>query len=307
MPPLVRCRFKIQIMNNTIISAFANCKAKEGKETTLRAWLSDKSHIELVNRIRSTSDKDERTKLKALLPCATLSGLFSTRNAEGLLKHSGYLCIDIDASDNPNILDFDDLRDQLSHISNVAYCSLSVSGKGCFCLIRILNPEKHKEHFEAFKIAFQKLNIIIDKSCGDVTRLRYYSYDENAYYNFENAIPFDGIVNSHSATKITVETKKRNVRRSQGNDSRDKIHLIISKIVSTETDITGDYKQWFEIGSSLASAFGEGARELFHAVSRFSDKYNEHSTDKQYDACLTCCHQFTIGTFIYYASEQGIS
>jgi hypothetical protein len=43
------------------------------------------------------------------------------------------------------------------------------------------SSDKHKQHFEALKKCFEKLGIILDKACGDITRLRCCSYDENAY------------------------------------------------------------------------------------------------------------------------------
>ena len=62
-----------------------------------------------------------------------------------------------------------------------------------FCLVSIQYPGKHKEDIEAFKYDFEQLGIIIDKNCGDVTRLRLISYDANYYLN-ENAEVYSKLI-----------------------------------------------------------------------------------------------------------------
>ena len=87
--------------------------------------------------------------------------------------HSGYICIDIDGGkDNPEITDFEKLKQDLSSIECIAYCGLSISGNGVFCLIPIEHPRYHKEHFYALEKFFRDRGIVIDTSCKNVSRLR---------------------------------------------------------------------------------------------------------------------------------------
>lgn len=295
-------------MKNVKVSWFSNCKSTVSNEISLMDWLTGDSYRKQVEVIRRTENKEQRSLLKQNLPCATLSGLFSVRKASGLIKHSGYLCIDIDGSDNSHISDFEKLRDQFSKIINVAYAGLSVSGKGVFCLIPILYPEKHKEHFEAFKVDFESLGIIIDKSCGDVTRLRFYSFDEKAYFN-ENAIVYVKLIeldeqkNKPHSNKLILPNSKNSSLKNTSDETLNKVKSTITIIESTEMDITGNYSQWFQIGCALANEFGEDGREMFHRVSQYSDKYTEPKTDAQFDKCLASKYSYKIGTFFHHAEE----
>ena len=68
-------------------------------------------------------------------------------------------------------------------IKNVAYCGLSVSGRGYWGLVPIHDPAMHKEHFEALQDDFHFIGIKIDPAPGNVASPRYYSYDSNGYFN----------------------------------------------------------------------------------------------------------------------------
>ena len=63
------------------------------------------------------------------------------------------------------------------------YCGLSASGNGLFCIIPYADPTNHKNVFEAIKNDFEEMGIIIDKSCGDICRLRFLSHDTQPYVN----------------------------------------------------------------------------------------------------------------------------
>ena len=63
----------------------------------------------------------------------------------------------------------------------------SASGLGIAVLIKI-NPKKHLESFLSLERYYlEKFQIILDKSCKDVTRPRFVSYDPNAYINHKAA------------------------------------------------------------------------------------------------------------------------
>ena len=299
-------------MRKIMVSRFANMRQRMPSSVNglvdLFEFLDSTDWKKEVEVLRLTEDVNEKKEIKESLPCVTPSGEYSVRNSSGLKKHSGYICVDIDAKDNPHITDFSRLRDEIAKIKNVAYCALSVSGKGLFCIIPIVQPELHKEYFQALKWCFEKFGIVIDKSCSDITRLRVYSYDPNRYRNEEEAIPLYKTLLNCSAKRTT--TLKSDIKKmSKGNDVEKIVRGIVAKIEKECIDITDDYEAWLKIGFAFANEFGEGGRELFHTVSQYSSKYKYEEADNKYTSCLnssTVGPAVTIGTFFYIAKEHDL-
>ncbi len=294
-------------MKNIIVSKYSNYNTPTPiEDIKLLDWLKDETHKEIVKKIRTLTTKEERKKFKSRLPSITPSGTFIKRNAKELLIHSGYICIDIDADDNPHIKDFENLRDELKKVKNIAYAALSVSGQGVFCLIPIKNSEKHKEHFEALKIQFSNIGIKIDAACSDVARLRGYSYDENAFLN-ENAIVFNQIYEYKNLIedRLPINLINKNYKDFKSSSEK-KVLKIIELISNSSIDITEKYEQWFQIGCALANEFGEEGRELFQKVSENHPKYNPSTCDNLYSKCLIEKYSYTIGTFFHWAEEYGL-
>ncbi len=270
-------------------------------------WLNDDSLKKDVEFIRTVKNKDERSQLKSKLPGVTISGTFTQRKASCLIKHSEFICIDIDSKENPSITNFEELKNQLKDILNVAYCGISVSGQGVFCIIPIKYPEKHKEHFEALKMCFDKLGIVIDKSCADVSRLRGYSHDPNAYFNenpemffqyFDYRKIIENRLSEDSNSQIEINVSENFTKR--------KVIEIINKIQKTSIDITEKYDQWFQIGCALANEFGEEGRGMFDSVSQNHPKYHPDIVDKQFSDCLNARYDYSIGTFFHWAEQYGL-
>ena len=74
------------------------------KPISVLEFLTDKTCIPLQDEIKNMADPDDKKTLKALAKCITISGTFSKRNENGLIKHSGLIAIDIDLVDNTEIL-----------------------------------------------------------------------------------------------------------------------------------------------------------------------------------------------------------
>ena len=94
-----------------------------------------------------------------------------------MIKHSGFICLDIDPQHNPGIDCGSPLRDTLAGMDEVFFAALSASGKGSFALVRIADPFQHRGHFEALSRDFLKIGLNVDQNCKDVSRLRGMSYD----------------------------------------------------------------------------------------------------------------------------------
>jgi len=276
------------------ISIYRNVTDNIGAKTTLRTFLlSDKYRTE-IEHLRTVVDKQERNELKKQLPCVTISGVFEpTRSADNLIEHSGLICIDIDGQDNLRIDNFANLKEQIAKLDEVLYCGLSASGNGYFVIIPILNAKQHKEHFKAIKQDFSKWDIIIDRNCADVTRLRGYSYDPEPYIN-ESAKVYK---------RIVLPTIKHTMQ--SGFNASHNIGKIVDIAVRNGIDMTDCYYDWFTIGCSLASELGESGREYFHALSRQSTNYKHIECDKKYNECMKI-NGTKIGTFFHIAKEYGI-
>ncbi len=67
------------------------------------------------------------------MPAFTPSGIFKNpRNNDNLVRHSKFVCIDIDGKDNTDIMNFKELKKEFKKIKNIAYAGLSVGGNGYF-------------------------------------------------------------------------------------------------------------------------------------------------------------------------------
>ena len=174
---------------NIECSRFGKVYETTPQNVNLLEWLHDSQYLPQQSIVRGYKTKSERDKAKqSLLPCITPSGIFSKRGNNHLITHTGLIAIDIDGKDNTHISNFYELKKELCKLSTVAYCGLSASGEGYWLLIPIAHTERHEDHFLFIQKYFADKGIKIDPACKDVARLRFYSYDPDAYFN-HNAKP----------------------------------------------------------------------------------------------------------------------
>jgi hypothetical protein len=176
-----------------------------------------------VEAIRKVTDKKQRDKLKLKLPCVMPSGVFASKQAGGLLKHSRILVIDIDAKENTQITNWSDLRNKLGMLPEVLFSCLSISGNGVFLFVPIANSFKHKEHFTALEKAFSKMGIVIDHAGQNVNRMRCVSFDPEAIINL-NAVPYRNVFEPEMPKMSNCATKTKNVEISKLSNWIEKKH-----------------------------------------------------------------------------------
>lgn len=286
----------------THISVYNGVTDNTGTRMPLGTFLFCKEYKDDILRLRAVFDKEKRNALKRSLPQATISGVFSpTRAKNNLSQHSGLICVDIDAKDNPDILDWETLKQDLSVLPQIAYCALSVSGKGLFLVIPLRYPEKHLQQFRQLQIDFRKMGIMIDSACSDITRLRCLSYDEHPIIN-ENATLYEGVY---------VEKPKHKSFPTcfiyEGENTSAEVAVCCRKIQQCGIDITASYDDWLKVGCALAT-LGESGRSLFHICSRQNAKYNAAKTDKMFtDLLRRNYQQVNIGTFFWMSKQHGIT
>lgn len=283
------------------ITIYGSAYDSKGTVGTLSEFLFGDFSREDVLRIRSTSEKSERSYLKRMLPCATISGVFEpTRSSKNLKEHSGFVCLDIDGQDNPDIANWEYLKEQLAAIPQIAFASLSVSGKGLFLLVPIQYPSCHKGHFLQLEEDFKRMGIVLDHNCSDVSRLRTKSYDANSYVN-ENALIYNK-VKTFERPKLLINPT--NVTFGNGNII-EQVACCCDFISSRGIDITSNYENWMKVGFALAS-LGESGRHFFHVCSSQNVKYNRDETDRKFDNLLKGNGSITIATFFKICKDYGV-
>ena len=265
---------------NVPVSYYDSRKSTKGQVINLYNYLKNRNDRIDLDAMRKHPDFKE---LKTTLPAITVSGVFEgNRKTENLKQHSGLLCIDIDGKDQKRYMSviFNDLK----KINYIAYLGYSCSGKGLFFIVPIKDTQKHLDHFLALEKDMADMGIIIDKSCKDITRLRYYSYDPQAYFN-EKAETY--------TTLYTPPTKEhRSSTQSNGeycyNNTAiaiydQKLNSAIKDIQANHINIAENYNDWRDLAMIFNIELGEDGRQLFHAVSSQSSKYDEGECDNAYD------------------------
>lgn len=294
----------------TPITVFDSVTSTNGHVVPLAEFLNDASSHHLIQQIRMTEDKAERTRLKSALPCATISAICpDSRKADDAFEYTGLICIDIDGQDNLGFESGAVLKAEVCKVTEVAYCSLSASGNGCFAIFRLSHPENHLGHFLALQRLFKsRLGIVIDGQCKDVKRLRFASYDSEPYIN-DNAEPFriiDAATNPKpNPTKASMAMGQRSWNENP-ETTLDKVARLTEEVVRRRIDLTNGYSKWVEIGMALAN-LGESGREFFHAVSSVYSGYDRAKADTKFTNLLRTTRKVTIGTFFHHCEAYGVT
>ncbi len=65
----------------------------------------------IIERLRKADSKEDYKLIKkSQLPCVTLSGTFTHRDSKSLIRHSGYMQVDLD-----NVPEFDEIFENISY------------------------------------------------------------------------------------------------------------------------------------------------------------------------------------------------
>ncbi len=135
---------------------------------------------ELVKKIRSEKNKENRNILKQKLPAICFSGKFTKRNDKSLQEHSGLICLDFDGYPSNKALLME--KEKLCKNKIVYSVFISPSGKGLKALVKIpVDVENHKNYFNSLQNHFD--SPFFDKTCKNVSRVCYESYDPLIYIN----------------------------------------------------------------------------------------------------------------------------
>jgi hypothetical protein len=281
--------YESEIHKKNIVSVFKNLR-EVSEDLELPVILDQikngkfKIKIEHLRELIRQGKADEYNQQKKSLLAFTPSGSFNKiRKLENLHQYSGCIILDIDK------LTPEKLAEIKADAINIIYtyaCFISPSNNGLKIIVKSdSTPATHKQVFNLVKTYYEKsLNISIDPSGKDISRLCFYSYDQDLYLK----------ANSEIYTTIIY---------SLGN----KTEKIIELCEKTHTDLTDSYEDWLKIGFALTSEFGESGRNYFHGISKINAKYNVSVCDDQYNKCLNNANSgINIATFFHIAKTKGI-
>ena len=125
----------------------------------------------------------EAERLKKSLPAFTPSGIFAGgRKLEYFKEYSGFIILDIDKLSTEKLIK---TKQAVSKSPFCYACFVSPSGNGLKILVKVSSDkDNHKSAFLQLQSHFEKLlNVEIDKSGKDITRLCFVSYDPEIYIN----------------------------------------------------------------------------------------------------------------------------
>ena len=135
-------------------------------ETALQRIQTGKSST-LVSNVRN-GDKEKKKEL----PVVCFSGEFSSRADDALFEHSGFIVLDFDH------VDVDSTKRSLATDDFIHSCWTSPSGNGVKALVRITNPERHRDHFRALIKYFERNHgLELDESGINESRACFESFD----------------------------------------------------------------------------------------------------------------------------------
>ena len=187
---------------------------KKKMKVTLFKNVYDKTtphHVTLKTALRriqegksSSAISDVRSgnkQAKLGLPVVCFSGEFSKRSDDALFEHSGYIILDFDH------VDVDSAKKHLGTDDHVYSCWTSPSGDGIKALVKITNPERHRDHFRALVTYFDKqYGLQVDESGINESRACFESYDPDIIIKDESK-PFGAFMSELAQQQVPVNDK----------------------------------------------------------------------------------------------------
>ena len=140
---------------------------------------------DLVKKIRSEKNKENRNIFKQKLPAVCFSGTFNKRNDGALQEHSGLICLDFDGY--PSSKDMLMEKEKLCKDKFVYSVFISPSGQGLKALVKIpKEPDNHKNYFNSLEVYFG--SDYFDKTSKNISRVCYESYDPLIHSNETSSV-----------------------------------------------------------------------------------------------------------------------
>jgi len=276
------------------ISIFENVRSNVPHDYDLDDWLrhtiKPKGRLKRsIDNYRNTFSKED----KKALPCITVSARFTKwREEKNIVEKMPFICLDIDRKTN-QCISMLLVKELFMNHTCCYYTGYSTSIDGVYAIMKIRNPEKLDKYFEYFEGALKKIGINIDASCKDYARLRFFSFDSEAYHNPKA-----------KALNLPKEAAKKVYKNFTITTESEKVEKLINEINKFSLDITSNYEDWIKIAGALNSEFGENGRGYFHNISKHHANYDAKKCDKKYDSCKKM-NKTSLGSLFKIASDYG--
>lgn len=145
--------------------------------------------------------RDGESEKKKTLPVVCWSGEFTKRTDDSLFEHSGFIVLDFDH------VDVESTKASLAIDDYIYSCWTSPSGNGVKALVRVTNPERHRDHFRALVKYFERqYGLEVDQSGINESRACYESYDPDIIVK-ENYNNFGALLSENVESKERTEIK----------------------------------------------------------------------------------------------------
>ena len=251
--------------------------------------IKDGNSAAIIDQIRKVIDKDAQNEIKKRLPSICFSGVFSKRQSEYLLEHSGLICLDVDGIDQEKL---QPSKDAICADEHVFACFISPSGKGLKIIVKI-HPDKneHKGQFLAlekhFNVVLKPFGLHLDKSGKDVGRVCYESHDPELFWNDDSEIYIETLDETFDQKEI---------------DDPDLVIVKLQKwIDNKETYFKGNRNEFlFKFASALCRY---GIAEM-RALSYLHGQYNDFPL-RELETCVKSAYKTNeFGTQMFTQSEK---
>ena len=164
--------------------------------------------VQIATALKRIQEGNSATKIEAIrngskdfkktLPVVLFSGEFKGRYDDALERHSKFIVLDFDH------IDVAASKALLSTDPYVYSCWVSPSGDGLKALVKITNPERHRDHFRALRTYFHKqYDLEVDESGINESRACFESYDPEITVN-EDSASFGAFATEKSESQVAV-------------------------------------------------------------------------------------------------------
>lgn len=266
--------------------------------------IKGESYKDEIEKLRNTTDKSSKLVRKSYLDYFTFSGTFKSRITDGLIKHSGIMCLDFD-----DLQEIEEIKAYFKKWEYTMAAFISPSGNGLKVLIKI-DPSLHLETFnELVKVfATGPIPLELDKSGKDITRACFVSYDPEIYFEPKSNIYKPKKTTIHSAIAQTEQEKEKTGEESkkialtgsakfENTQNLERLRFAVEYIEVNKIDITdNDYDDRLTVGFAL-STLGEEARDYYHRAVQFNDAYTKEDADYKFTDALKNSKFKTPGKF----------
>lgn len=249
--------------------------------------------------------KDLKDKMPVFTPSCVCEG--ETLKFKNITHINNVIAIDIDADDNPT-LSVDKMKEIVTKLPYVRYCSLSVGGKGIYCLVPFLkeyaNKDNFKEVFLSLQKDFKEVGIIIDKQCWNINRPRYVSYDDNEYWN-DKCILYNKKITIpiNNRPQISTNTNKSNslkmgADRPITQKDKNKLRMVFDDIMRNNIIVTRCHTDTLTLCNIFYHAFGYDGLKCVQILRQQRKGYDPYKLNDTFDYVANSDYpKCTIGLF----------